>query len=121
MKKKKIIDKIRKSPINYFSDLFITAMVLMWIIDNIYQSVIATVVTVSSVVLSHSSGVSCYDTSMWSSIGTNVAIPLSCGGAIWMVKNAVQHAIHNHKGKEAKPDFPAVHPNGEDEEIEMEE
>lgn len=117
----KLVDKIRNSPINYFSDLFIVAMVLMWIIDNVYQSIIATIVTVSSVVLSSQAGMNCYDTSMWASIGTNVAIPLSCGGAIWMVKNSIQHAISNHKGKQAKQDFPAIHPEGEDEVIEIEE
>lgn len=116
----KIIEKIRKSPINYFSDLFIVAMVLMWIIDNIYQSIVASIVTISSVILSAKTGVNCYDTTMWASIGNNVAIPLSCGGAIWMVKNAVQHAISNSKGKRAHEDFPAVHPEGENEEIELE-
>lgn len=121
MKKKKLINKIKKSPINYFSDLFITAMVLMWIFDNIYQSLIATTVTVSSVILSLQTGMSCYDTSMWTSIGSNVAIPLSCGGAIWMVKNAIQHAISNSKGEIAKQDFPAIHPEGEYDEIELEE
>lgn len=120
VKKPKFIDKLRESPINYFSDLFITAMVLMWIVDNIYQSVIATVVTISSVALSHSTGINCYDTSMWTSIGSNVAIPLSCGGAIWMIKNSVQHAISNYRGKRAHQDFPAIHPEGEDEEIELE-
>lgn len=117
----KIVEKIRKSPINYFSDLFIVAMVLMWIIDNVYQSIVATFVTVSSVILSNQTGVNCYDTSMWTSIGNNVVVPLSCGGAIWMVKNAVQHAISNSKGKRAHEDFPAVHPEGENEEIELEE
>lgn len=120
-KKTKLIEKIRKSPINYFSDLFIISMVLMWIIDNVYQSIVATVVTLSSVVLSNETGINCYDTSMWSSIGTNVAIPLSCGGAIWMIKNSIQHAISNYRGKRAHEDFPAVHPEGEDEEIEIEE
>lgn len=119
MKKIKLIEKIKKSPINYFSDLFITAMVLMWIVDNVYQAVIATAVTVSSVILSCQTGMSCYDTTMWSSIGTNVAIPLSCGGAIWMIKNGIQHAISNSKGKLAHQDFPAIHPEGEDEEIEL--
>lgn len=121
MKKKKMIEKIRQSPINYFSDLFITAMVIMWMADNIYQSVIATTVTVSSVILSFQTGTSSYDTSMWSSIGTNVAIPLSCGGALWMIKNGIQHAISNSKGKLAHQDFPATHPEGEYEEIDLEE
>lgn len=38
-----------------------------------------------------------------------------------MIKNSIQHAIANHKGKEAHKDFPAIHPEGEDEEIEIEE
>ena len=120
VKKEKWIDKLNRSPINYFSDLFIVSMVVMWIVDNVYQSVVATIVTISSIALSHQIGVNCYDTSMWASIGTNVAIPLSCGGAIWMVKNSVQHAISNYKGKQAAKDFPAVHPEGENEEIELE-
>lgn len=117
----KLIAKIKESPINYFSDLFIVAMVLMWIADNIYQSIIATILTISSIVLSHETNTNCYDTSMWASIGANVAIPLSCGGAIWMVKNSIQHAISNYRGKLAHKDFPAVHPEGEYEEIETEE
>ena len=121
MKKEKWINKLRHSPINYFSDLFIAAMVSLWIFDCVYESFVATGVTISSIILSHQTGMNCYDTSMWASIGTNVAVPLSCGGAIWMVKNSIQHAIANHKGKEAIKDFPAVHPEGEDEEIEIEE
>ena len=120
-KKVKWVDKLRKSPINYFSDLFIVAMVSLWIFDAVYQSIIATAVTVSSVILSHQSGMNCYDTSMWSSIGTNVAVPLSCGGAVWMIKNSIQHAISYSKGKRAREDFPAAHPEGEYEEIELEQ
>lgn len=118
---KKMFDRLRESPIKYFSDLFIVAMVLMWIVDNIYQSIVATIVTLNSVILSSQTGANCYDTSMWASIGTNVAIPLSCGGAIWMIKNSIQHAISNSKGKNAREDFPSVHPEGEIEEIELEE
>lgn len=120
-KKNSLVNKLNKSPINYFSDLFIVAMVLMWIVDNVYESIIATIVTISSIILSKEIGMNCYDTSMWSSIGSNVAIPLSCGGAIWMIKNSIQHAISNYKGKEAFKDFPATHPNGEDEKIEIEQ
>lgn len=120
-KKKRLVDKLKRSPINYFSDLFIVSMVVMWIADNVYQSIIATAVTVSSVILSYQTGTNLYDTSMWASIGTNVAIPLSCGGAIWMIKNSIQHAISNYKGKEAREDFPAAHPDGEYEEIELEQ
>lgn len=120
-KKTKLLSKLYKSPINYFSDLFIVAMVIMWIADNVYESIVATIVTISSVILSIQTGENCYDTSMWVSIGANVAIPLSCGGAIWMIKNSIQHAINNYKGKNVEKDFPAVNPEGEDEEIELEQ
>lgn len=121
IKKEKWLSKLKRSPINYFSDLFIVSMVVMWIVDNVYQSIIATTVTISSIVISHRTGMNCYDTTMWASIGTNVAIPLSCGGAIWMIKNSIQHAISNYKGKEAVKDFPAVNPEGEHETIELEQ
>lgn len=111
---KRLYRKLKNGPINYFSDLFIVAMVLLWIFDNVYQSVVASAVTLSSVYISIKTGVACYDTSMWSSIGTNVALPLSCGGALWMIKNGVQHAIANNKGKECPSDFPAVEAEGED-------
>ena len=118
--KGKIVTKLKQSPINYFSDLFSVAMVLLWIFDCLYESIIASIVTISSIILSNQTGVNCYDTSMWSSIGTNVAVPLSCGGAIWMIKNSIQHAISNYRGKRAHEDFPTVHPEGEGEEIEIE-
>ena len=120
MKKLKLIDKLRKSPINYFSDLFIVAMVVMWIGNIVYQSIVATIVTTSSVILSSQTGAQCYDTSMWASIGESVVVPLSCGGAVWMIKNSIQHAISNRRGENAPMDFPAIHPDGEDEEIELE-
>lgn len=120
-KKTKLLSKLYKSPINYFSDLFIVAMVVMWIVDNVYESIVATIVTISSVMLSIQTGENCYDTSMWVSIGANVAIPLSCGGAIWMIKNSIQHAISNYKGRNAEKDFPAINPEGEGEEIEAEQ
>ena len=119
-RKKQWLTKLKKSPINYFSDLFIVAMVTFWIFDNVYQSIVATAVTVSSIVLSFQTGSSSFDTSMWASIGTNVAVPLSCGGAIWMIKNSIQHAISNYKGREAPKDFAAAKPEGESEEIELE-
>lgn len=120
MKKESWVTKLKRSPIKYFSDLFIVAMVSLWIADNVYQAIIATTVTISSIILSHQTGISCYDTSMWSSIGMNVAIPLSCGGAVWMIKNSIQHAISNHRGKEAPEDFPAIYADGQDETIEIE-
>lgn len=114
-KKKKggFLNSIKESPINYFSDLFICAMVVFWIIDNVYESIIASAVTISSIILSFRVGYSCFEVSMWSSIGSNIAMPLASGGAIWMIKNGVQHAIANHNGKQAHMDFPAVNAEGE--------
>lgn len=102
---RKIKRLLKKSHIHFFSDLFIAAMVTLWIVDCVYESIIATAVTVASIVLSFQTEQACFDTSMWSNIGTNVAVPLSTGGAIWMIKNSVQHALANRKGKECKYDF----------------
>ena len=103
----KITDKLRKSPINYFSDLFIVAMVVAWMIVLIIMIVAAIYTTI---VLQ--------DTSIWSEVGSLVAVPLSCGGAIWMIKNSVQHAIANNRGEKASMDFPKVNADGEDDGIE---
>ncbi|MCD7709550.1 MAG: hypothetical protein LUI02_06725 [Clostridiales bacterium] len=97
MKKGKIEKALDKSPINYFSDLFIVAMVLAWII-------VAAIMVVMAIYATLELG----DAYMWSDVANLVAIPLSCGGAIWMIKNSVQHAIANSKGKEVKEDFPKV-------------
>lgn len=94
-------------PINYFSDLFIVSMVISWIIVLIVMTIMA---IYSTVMLS--------DNSIWSNVESLTAIPLTAGGAIWMVKNSVQHAIMNSAGKECKADFPKVNADGEDEEHE---
>ena len=114
-KDKGITNALKKSPINYYSDLFVCAMVILWIVDNVYESIIASAVTISSIILSFQMGYNCYEVSMWSSIGSNIAIPLSCGGGVWMIKNAVQHAIANNRGEQAHMDFPKVNADGEDE------
>lgn len=95
--------KLAKSPINYFSDLFIVAMVVAWIVAIVVMTVMAVYATVVF-----------QDTSVWSEVGTLVAVPLTAGGAIWMVKNSVQHAIAYNRGERAKMDFPAVEANGQD-------
>lgn len=106
--KKSIGEKLNKSPINYFSDLFIVAMVLAWIIVLAIMIGFAAYATIAYA-----------DMLMWSDIANLVAIPLSAGGAIWMIKNSVQHAIANNKGKEAKMDFPRVNAEGEDDGVEI--
>lgn len=112
---KRIWKKIAKSPINFFSDLFIVAMVTLWIVDIVWESSIATVVTISSIILSFQTGTQAYDTSMWASIGANAAIPLTAGGALWMIKNAILHGVKAAKDKKVDIDFPPVNADGEEE------
>lgn len=95
--KGRIEKALKKSPINYFSDLFVVVMVIAWIIVIIIMLAMAIFSTV------------CYaDNSIWSELGSLVSIPLSAGGAIWMIKNSVQHAIAYNKGEQAHMDFPKV-------------
>ena len=88
--------EIKKSPINYFSDLFIVAMVVAWI-------VVLSIMTLTAIYAT----VAIQDTNMWSEVGALVAVPLTAGGAIWMIKNSVQHAIAYNRGERAELDFPA--------------
>lgn len=94
---KKVKRAINKSPINYFSDLFIVAMVGWWIVEIIVQTLVAIYATIFI-----------KDVSMWTNLVELVTVPLTAGGAIWMIKCAVQHAISNKKGKECKYDFPDI-------------
>ncbi len=93
----KVTTALRNSPINYFSDLFVAVMVVGWI-----------VVLVIMIIFAIYAEVTFADTSMWSYVADTITVPLSAGGAIWMIKNAVQHAIANHDGKQAHMDFPKV-------------
>jgi len=93
----KIENLLKKSLINYFSDLFIIAMVVCWILVLVVMCIIAVYATVHYA-----------DVTIWSDIANLTGIPLSCGGAVWMIKNSVQHAIANNRGEQAKMDFPRV-------------
>ena len=106
-KEGKLRRALDKSPINYFSDLFIVAMVTAWIVVLIIMIGMA---IYSTVVM--------YDNALWSDLTNLVTVPLSCGGAIWMIKNSVQHAIANSHGKRAHMDFPKVNADGENDGIE---
>ena len=94
---KRLKEKLSKSCINYFSDLFIAAMVVTWIITIVFMIAFA---IYSTLVWA--------DNSSWSDLGNLVAVPLTAGGAIWMVKNSVQHAIANKQGRECPHDFAAA-------------
>ncbi|MCD7751573.1 MAG: hypothetical protein LUI10_07530 [Lachnospiraceae bacterium] len=104
-----LVQALNESPINYMSDLFIVAMVLSWIIVILIMVIMAIWATI---VLG--------DTSVWCYVQELTGVPLTAGGAIWMVKNGVQHAIANNKGKQAHMDFPAVNADGEDDGLERE-
>lgn len=93
-KPKRAAPKPKYSIIKYFSDLFIMLMVTSWIVVDAIMVVMAIYATVVF-----------QDTSIWGYVENLTAIPLSTGGAIWMIKNAVQHAIMNSKGKECPSDF----------------
>ena len=95
--KNKLLKTIRRSPINYMSDLFIVSMVLSWIWVIAIECIFA---IYSTIILN--------DTSMWHDVTTLVSVPLTTGGGIWMVKNSVQHAIANSKGKIVEKDFPEI-------------
>ena len=111
----KIVSALKRSPLNYLSDLMIVAMVVLWIFDSVWESIVASTVTLSSIVLSFQVGANCYDTTMWSSIGANIAMPLTAGGLTWMLKNAGQHWIANKKGERAHEDFPNDEESGDGE------
>ena len=94
---KKAVEKLKESPINYFSDLFICAIVVVWIAGIILLAIAAW------------RAMSLYaDTSVWCYVADLVSTPIAAGAGMWMVKNAVQHAITNYKGKEVPPDFARV-------------
>ena len=102
-----MLKKLNKSPINYFSDLFIVMMVVTWIATTALVAAFAVYATVAMA-----------DTTLWSNLVELVSVPLSAGGAIWMIKNAVQHAIANKNGKRADMDFPATEVEMSHEEVE---
>lgn len=106
--KKTITQKLDDSPINYFSDLFVVAMVVAWIVVIIIFVIVGIIQTATMINLSYQVGMNCVDSSIWSSLETLVSMPLSAGGAIWMIKNTVQHNIANKKGKRAHMDFPST-------------
>lgn len=90
-------ERIGDSPINYFSDLFIVAMVVSWIATLIIMTIMGIYATIKF-----------QDVGIWSDVGILAAVPLSAGGAIWMIKNAVVHYMSKKEGKEAEFDFPKI-------------
>lgn len=95
----KIIEKLGNSPINYFSDLFIAFMVILWIFGIAIMTIMATFMTIKY-----------QDTSMWVYVTELIVAPVTAGGTLWMIKNGVQHAIANKNGQKCDYDFPKVYP-----------
>lgn len=101
-----VTEKLNRSPINYFSDLFVAAMVVVWIV--------VLIITIGAAIYS----MICFcDTSVWSYVENMATVPLTAGGAIWMIKNSVQHAIANNRGERAHEDFPKVEGTETDSEV----
>ena len=86
---------LKKTPIKYFSDLFIVVSVLAWIFAIVFFIVFAIFSTVVNM-----------DNSIWSDLAALIEIPLSCGGAMWMYKNAAQHKAAAQRGETCAEDFP---------------
>lgn len=93
----KLISALNKSPINYFSDLFIVVMVLGWVLTI---PILCGFAIYATIVLQ--------EIGMWAYLVELIGIPLSAGGAIWMIKNGVQHAIASNNNTVCKSDFPSV-------------
>ena len=102
----KLSKKLAKSPINYYSDLFIVVMVLGYLGYIVVCTLAAASVTVSGLIFSFRTGCWSVDTSLWDNLGNHIMAPLTAGGAIWMIKCGVQHAIFDRKGVEPPHDFP---------------
>ncbi len=96
-KAEKAVEVLNKSPINYFSDLFVIVMVLAWAIAILVMLLVG---VFASEEVSNAA--------IWSSIDNMVTSPLSAGGALWMIKNGINHAIAGTQGKVAEKDFPNV-------------
>ncbi len=90
----KILTALKKSPIDYFSDLFMCVAVLYWV-------VIGAIMTVEGIYSTHI----LQDTSMWSYVESYVSNPVSCGIMLWMAKNAAQHTIAYWQGRTANKNF----------------
>ena len=93
----KVKKALQRSPISYFSDLFVAVMVVGWV-----------AVLVIMVGFAAYTNLALSSAEVWPTVAEMVTIPLSAGGAIWMVKNSVQHAIANSRGERAREDFPSV-------------
>lgn len=106
--KEKLSKKLGDSPINYWSDLFVIAMVVIWIASVVILTINAIAVSITTMVMTYYLGFSVIDNTLWSEDVILITAPLSAVSTVWMIKNSVQHAILNNKGKSCPVDFPRV-------------
>ncbi len=90
---------LQKSPIHYFSDLFMFSVVVIWLMVIVNMLAGAWVATVRNC-----------DNSIWSDLGVLTAVPLSCGVAGWMARICINHHNANQQGKQAAMDLPDLEP-----------
>lgn len=105
--RKKFEKIIGESKINYYSDLFVCAAVILWIVGAAIFTPMAVYATFVFM-----------DVSIWSYWVEYITIPIASGLGLWMIKNCVNHAMYNRGGKEAPYDFPKVNAEGEDDGVE---
>lgn len=100
-KRKKSVFKQLGSAIMYLSDVFVFLMVVTWVL-YILLSIPAAWIEL----LKYGS------TSIFSDLKDASVLPLSVGGAIWLVRVCITHNNAQKKGKKLTPDFPNIDENG---------
>lgn len=108
MKKRSVWKKLSHA-IMYLSDLFVFLMVVAWI----YVIVILSFAGLYSLFRYA-------DTSIFSLLQEAAVLPLSVGGAIWLIRCAINHHNATRRGKHADYDFPNIDEEGETDEDRLE-
>ena len=98
-----MIEKLKKSPINYFSDLCMLVIAIVWILEVI-------IMTGSAI---YSMVVNC-DSYVWSEVQLLATAPITAGIFMWGLKNAGTHVMKAYKGEEVPEDFQEDSPESEE-------
>lgn len=97
---------LKKSPINYFSDLFIVFVAVFWMCFTIAITTISIIVTVQSMNMSWTFEQIAIDTTLWAITATNVVAPVVATVITWMLKNKKQWEETIKQGDVPEMDFP---------------
>ena len=100
-KKKTNVWKKLSHAIMYLSDLFVFLMVAAWI----YVLVILSFAALYSMFKNG-------DTSIFTLLQEAAVLPLSVGGAIWLIRCAINHHNATRRGEHADYDFPNLEEDG---------